>query len=106
MKKWLMALALGSVLALGACGGGGSSDNDGGSGDGASAAEAIYKDNCSSCHGADLAGGGGPSLETVGADHSADEILDIIENGQGSMPPGIIKGDDAKAVADWLAEHK
>src|SRR5690625_1687252 len=107
MKKLLMALALGSVLALGACGGGGSSDN-GGSNDGGTTAdgEAIYKDSCASCHGADLSGGAGPELDTVGSDHSVDDILDVIENGQGSMPPGLVSGDDAQAVAEWLAEHK
>ena len=110
MKKWLMAVVFGSILVLGACGGGGASDNGNDTGDGATedvaAAEAIYKDSCASCHGGDLSGGAGPSLETVGADMSADEILDVIENGKGSMPPGLISGDDATAVAEWLADHK
>ena|SRR5690625_1465286 len=108
MKKWLMAVLIGSVLVLGACGGGGASDNND-TGDGATDvadAEAIYKQSCASCHGADLAGGAGPGLETVGADMSADDILDVIENGKGSMPGGLISGDDATAVADWLAGHK
>src|SRR5690625_3229449 len=111
MKKWLMVVLLGSIIVLGACGGGGDSDNDNETGDGGNtddvaAAEEIYKKNCSSCHGADLAGGAGPELDKIGSEMSADEILDVIENGKGSMPPGLISGDDATAVADWLAEHK
>ncbi len=34
------------------------------------------------------------------------EIEKIIEKGRGSMSPGIIQGEDAKKVAEWLAEHK
>src|SRR5690625_3321859 len=108
MKKWLMAVLFGTILVLGACGGGGASDNNDAGDDTTDVAdaEAIYKQSCASCHGDDLSGGAGPSLETVGADMSADEILDVIENGKGSMPPGLISGDDATAVADWLADHK
>jgi biotin synthase-like enzyme len=37
---------------------------------------------------------------------SKEEILDIIENGKGGMPAGILKGEDAEAVASWLADKK
>lgn len=119
MKKWLMAVLFGTVLVLGACGGGGDDDtsepaddagdteetDDGGSVDTA-AAEDAYKSSCASCHGQDLSGGAGPDLTNVGSDHSAADIEDIIENGQGSMPGGLLSGDDATAVAEWLADHK
>lgn len=98
----------GTLLVLGACGGGGSDDNagdDSGSTDSA-AGEEVFKQNCASCHGEDLSGGAGPSLETVGADHSVDDIKDIIENGQGSMPAGLVSGEEEDAVAEWLATHK
>lgn len=114
MKKWLVAVLFGTLLVLGACGGG-SDDNasddgaatedDGGSVDSAKGEE-VYQKSCASCHGDDLSGNVGPSLETVGADHSVDDIKDIIENGQGSMPAGLVSGDDEDAVAEWLATHK
>lgn len=106
MKKWLTAVLFGTLLVLGACGGGngeGSSNNNGNSNDSA-AGEEVYQENCASCHGDDLSGEAGPSLETVGADHSEDDIKDIIEEGQGSMPAGIVEGDDEDDVAAWLAE--
>src|SRR5690625_7591747 len=78
MKKWLMAVLFGTLLVLGACGGGGDdntqepADNndegteepadDGGAVDTA-AAEEIYQQSCASCHGEDLSGTAGPSLE-------------------------------------------
>ncbi|HLR64681.1 MAG TPA: cytochrome c [Pseudogracilibacillus sp.] len=114
MKKWLVAVLLGVVLVLGACGGNNDNGNNNAGNDGnnnnntteASAGEELYKKQCASCHGQDLSGGAGPSLETVGADHSADDIVSIIEDGQGSMPAGLLSGDDAQEVADWLATHK
>lgn len=105
MKKWLVAILFGTLLVLGACGGGGSTDSGKG-GDTALDGEALYKNSCAGCHGNDLSGASGPDLSKVGANHSAEDIKGIIENGQGSMPPGVLKGDEAKAVADWLATHK
>ncbi len=113
MKRKLFGFLLGTglVFALAACGGG--NDNaakePAGNNGGATAvnAEEIYKGNCASCHGQDLAGAGSfPSLQTVGAKYSQDEIAGIIENGRGAMPKGIIKGEEKDAVAAWLAEKK
>jgi len=121
MKKWLMAVLFGTMLVLGACGGANedtqepADTNDEGTeesaDDGAeeggtvdtAAAEDLYQTSCASCHGQDLSGGAGPALDNAGSDFSADEIKDIIENGQGSMPAGLLSGDDADAVAEWLA---
>src|SRR5690625_443584 len=111
MKKWLMTVLFGTTLVLGACGGGGddtsepADENDGGTVENA-AAEELYEQSCASCHGDDLSGEVGPELTTIGSDMSSDEILTVIEEGQGSMPPGLLSGDDAQEVADWLAEHK
>jgi cytochrome c551 len=115
MKKWFMAVLFGTLLVLGACGGSddnndnnadnGATEDDGGTVDMA-AGEDVYKKSCASCHGDDLSGAVGPSLEKVGADHSVDDIKNIIENGQGSMPAGLVSGDDEQAVAEWLATHK
>jgi len=127
MKKTLMAVLFALMLVLAACGGGNdagnndaanndaannteenaanNNENDGGTVDSA-AAEDAYKSSCASCHGQDLSGGAGPDLTDVGSNLSADEIETVIEEGQGSMPGGLLSGDEATAVAEWLADHK
>ncbi|HLR03863.1 MAG TPA: cytochrome c [Virgibacillus sp.] len=76
-------------------------DNEGAADD----PEAIFEDNCASCHGNDLEGGAGPDLTEVGGRYSADEIEDIITNGKGdSMPAGLIDGDEKEAVVEWLSD--
>ncbi|HJH10238.1 MAG TPA: c-type cytochrome [Metalysinibacillus jejuensis] len=115
MKKALLTAVFGSALFLAACGGGDdaakdkdTTATDGGNTTEVAAGEAIAKQKCISCHGGDLKGQGStPSL--IGTGKSADELQDIIENGSPDfpgMPPGLIKGDDAKEVATWLAEQK
>ena len=111
MKKWLLAMLFGSTLVLGACGGGNDDDAskepaDKGDANTEESAEKVYESNCASCHGADLSGANGPDLTKVGSKLSSDEIADIIENGQGSMPPGMAEGDDVQLLASWLAEKK
>lgn len=111
MKKWLFAVLLGSILALGACGGGGDTEDNADTGDEggtteAAAGEEIYKQNCSSCHGSDLSGGAGPSLENVGSNYSADDIAEIIDNGIGTMPAQNLDEADRDELAGWLAEKK
>jgi mono/diheme cytochrome c family protein len=131
VKKSLLAVLFGLVLILGACGGGGDDATEepadtpdepateetedgaedtegaeeGGSVD-AAAGEEVYQQNCASCHGADLSGGAGPELTQVGSDLSEDEIRDIIVNGQGTMPGGLVEGDDLDAVVAWLSEQQ
>jgi|SRR5699024_1656493 len=113
MKKWLLTIVFGAALVLGACGG--DDDADGGNDNGGddngdtevSAGEEAYQNNCASCHGGNLEGVSGPALDTAGADHSADEIEDIIENGTGGMPPQpSVSDDDRTAIAEWLADKK
>jgi len=113
VKRKLFSILLGTslVFALAACGGG--DDNageapasDNGGGEATVNAEEIAQQNCASCHGQDFAGGAGPDLSKIGSKYSQDEIAGIIENGQGSMPGGIIKGEEKDAVAAWLAEKK
>lgn len=72
----------------------------------AAAAEEKFKSTCAACHGADLSGGAGPNLQQVGSKYSKDDIVGIITNGKGAMPPGMLKGEDAEVVAAWLAEKK
>ncbi|WHX40207.1 cytochrome c [Mesobacillus sp. AQ2] len=103
MKKKLLALLMGTSLALAACGGGG--DEAGGDKAGADP-EKLFNQKCSSCHGGNLEGGVGPKLSDVGSRLSQDEIESTIANGKGSMPPKLLEGDDASAVAEWLANKK
>ena len=110
MKKKLLAAIFGSVLILGACGGGddgAKEDTSDTGGDVATVdAEAVVNKSCVSCHGGNLEGKNGPALDKIGAKLSEDEIHGVIENGQGGMPAGIIKGEEADAVAKWLSEKK
>lgn len=117
-KKWLATFMLGSVLMLGACGGDSeSSKEDTGKEDTGSettengatsdASEQVAQQRCATCHGGNLQGmGNTPALNDVGSRYSEEEILNIIENGQGSMPGGLVKGEEAEALATWLAEKK
>ncbi|OLN24234.1 cytochrome C551 [Domibacillus antri] len=125
MKKTLLALLLGSSVALAACGGDDAAEDtenaveeteeavdettEEGTNDAtttAAAGEEVYQQSCLSCHGGNLEGGFGPALDKAGAKYSKDEILAIIENGQGQMPPNVVEGEEAEAVAAWLAEKK
>ncbi|GGA51225.1 cytochrome c [Kroppenstedtia guangzhouensis] len=73
----------------------------------AAQAEETYQNNCMSCHGDQLQGAQGPSLEKVGAKLSAKEIETIIQSGQGSMPPQVsLNVEERKNLAGWLAEKK
>lgn len=102
MKKKLLGILFGTSLVLAACGG-----NDGGGETSTEAdPEKIVSQKCMSCHGENLDGGAGPKISDVGSRLSKDEILNVLEKGKGSMPPGIIEGEQAEAVAEWLANKK
>ncbi|MBU5466418.1 cytochrome c [Virgibacillus sp. MSJ-26] len=68
--------------------------------------EALFENNCASCHGDDLSGGMGPDLTQIGNKHSADEIKEIILQGQGDMPAIDVEDEQAEALADWLSEKQ
>ena len=110
MKKKLLVAIFGAVLVLSACGGAKEKANDGGAATGGETvavdAEAIVQTSCIGCHGGNLEGASGPALDKIGAELSEAEIKDVIANGQGGMPAKIIEGEDADAVAKWLAEKK
>jgi cytochrome c551 len=105
MKGKLVALLMGTSLVLAACGG----NDEASSGDTVSAGdpETTYTQKCSQCHGVELKGQGQfPDISTVGAKLSQEEIEKVILEGQGAMPPKLIEGEDASAVAEWLAAKK
>lgn len=69
----------------------------------AAKAQSTYM-SCAGCHGQNLEGGVGPALK--GTQLSAEDILKVIENGQGTMPGGLVSGEDAKNLAAWIADQK
>ena len=113
MNKKLLAAIFGSALMLAACGGGDdeatppTNDENGGEVTQASDAEKIVQANCTACHGGNLEGQGNfPPLNDVGSRLSEEEILTVIENGRGGMPPNIIEGTEAEVVAEWLSNKQ
>lgn len=110
MNKKLLALVAGTtlILSLGACGT--KEDNTSNSGQTASSGaepDKMYQQSCASCHGNDLQGQVGPGLQKVGSKYDKEKIEDIILNGRGGgMPAGIVKGEDATKLAEWLSQKK
>ncbi len=80
---------------------------EGAGGDTAQSAEGElpdYMQQCLSCHGTDLTGTpAAPDLTNLAL--SKDEIVDILKNGRGGMPKGLVPGNEA-AVADYLLSLK
>lgn len=74
-------------------------------GEGASAGEfdpeAVAQQKCISCHGSSYEGQGNfPSL--VGTELSEEEIADILANGKGAMPGGLVEAENIDAMAAWV----
>lgn len=74
----------------------------------AAGAEATVKANCITCHGDQLQGGVGPSLQQEGGKHDAGEIFTIVTKGRGQMPSfkDKLAPEEIANVAMWLAEKK
>jgi len=114
MKNKFLAVLFGAALVLGACGGDKADETDTGTDDTTGTetasvdAEAVVSSSCINCHGGNLEGvGGAPALSDVGSRLSESEIHDIIVNGQGGMPGGLIKDEaEIEAVSKWLAAKK
>lgn len=63
--------------------------------------EAVAQGKCISCHGGDLAGQGNfPSL--VDTKLSKEEIAEVITNGKGAMPPGLVEEANVDAMAEYI----
>ncbi len=63
--------------------------------------EAYAQKSCIGCHGGDLTGASAPSLHGTGL--SAAEIKEILINGKGTMPPGLVKAENVDEMAEWVA---
>ncbi|MDQ0254373.1 mono/diheme cytochrome c family protein [Evansella vedderi] len=65
--------------------------------------EHIYLQSCAACHGQDLEGvGSNPAVNALEGRFTKEEIVQIIHEGPGAMPPFANLGDDAEAVAEFL----
>lgn len=72
---------------------------------------ALFAAKCSTCHtlaGSHAVGRVGPNLDTLnGGDLKPAFVLDAIKNGRargnGQMPAGLLYGDDAKDVAEYIS---
>jgi mono/diheme cytochrome c family protein len=68
----------------------------------AAAGETFFVGSCQGCHlnGGQDPGGIGPQL--AGQDLNADEVENIVVNGQGAMPGGLASGDDLDNVVAYV----
>ncbi|MDN7240450.1 cytochrome c [Planococcus sp. N028] len=62
--------------------------------------EAVAQQSCVSCHGSSYEGGMGPSLVATELDQAG--IEEIIANGKGAMPGGLVEGENIPAMAEWV----
>ncbi|MBD7971168.1 c-type cytochrome [Paenibacillus gallinarum] len=76
----------------------------------AASAEEKAKGSCISCHGNQLEGGVGPSLQKVGAESNAEQLYKTISKGKGGgkMPAfeGQLSEEEIANLALWLSEKK
>jgi cytochrome c551 len=71
-------------------------------------AQAVYKQNCVTCHATDMSGGMGPNLQHVGGRLSTAQIHDRIVNGGGGMNAfkGRLSDAEIQALTEWLSTHR
>jgi mono/diheme cytochrome c family protein len=67
---------------------------------GADRGAVLFVEECAGCHGRSGTGGTGPPLAESGLD--ADEIAAAIEQGPGTMPPGIVTGQNQEDVVAYV----
>jgi|GEM_PF-4524883 len=78
---------------------GGATGDDGGAPDGAS----LYATYCASCHGASGEGAAsGPPLESEVNRHTDEELIAVIQEGDGSMPAIDVTDEEAQAIVDFM----
>lgn len=119
--KWLIiAMIAAVIITLSACGPKNSTEPFGGSKSGPTEAQAmagasdevqaVFKQQCLSCHAANLEGKVGPktNLQQVGSRLTKEQILNQINNGGNGMPAygGKLKQEEKEALAAWLAGKK
>ncbi|MGE7091777.1 c-type cytochrome [Lysinibacillus sp. NPDC048646] len=112
LRKSLFASLLILLLGIVGCSGDESSEENGAIENETTAvndkAQEFYNKKCANCHGQNLEGIVGPTLITAGSMYDEEELLDIIVNGidKTTMPGGLLEGEEAEVVAQWLAQQK
>ena len=117
--RWCAALFAAAALAFAGCGGDDEPPGTGasgsqtetaapetsGGGDTAAEGKQIFSDTCGGCHTLKDAGTNGevgPVLDEIQPDK--ERVLGAIESGPGAMPPGLLEGEQADAVATYVSE--
>ncbi|GAK11478.1 cytochrome c [Geomicrobium sp. JCM 19039] len=93
-----------SFIGLGAGGEEGEEGNENGeemdTDDPVALGEQLFEDSCLSCHG-DAGAGGTAGPPVAGLD--MDVVIQAIEEGPGAMPDGLVSGEEAEAVAEYVS---
>ena len=102
----IMAFGIGLIIFMSLDGAGKQDEANGGGETTGETAEvdgqAIVEKSCIGCHGGDLAGQGTAPALTGGLD--AEKVKDVLINGQGAMPGGLVKSDaEIEAVAEYIS---
>ena len=66
--------------------------------------QVTFENSCSGCHGADGDSGSSPQLSSVVPPLSDEELTDVIVNGKGSMPGGLVQEADVPALVSYLRD--
>ena len=61
----------------------------------------VYTTTCAGCHAADASGGVGPALRGSGL--TADDVEAVVATGRGTMPAGLVSGQELADVAAYIA---
>lgn len=86
------------------CDGSGGSDVSGGGDTAASDGAALFAAKCAACHGADGNSGYSPRLSDEVPGKTMGDLVDIIQNGTGSMPAQYPDIADAETVAAYVLD--
>ncbi|MFC7439997.1 c-type cytochrome [Laceyella putida] len=110
-KRWAILVGASvAALAVAGCAAGNGNKPESKTNDQAQAtqtADQIYANNCASCHGGNLQGGFGPSLEKIGSKLKKEQIVQVLQKGKGSMPSqGHLSSQEQEKLATWLTEKK
>lgn len=109
LKIFAMLTGIAVLLLFTACGQG-TNDPAGDHGTASSEtarAEALYKKQCVSCHGADLEGKVGPDLRQIGSKLNEERIAAILRDGAKGMPAfsKMLNDEEIEALAQWLSRN-
>ncbi|MET3574746.1 cytochrome c550 [Bhargavaea ullalensis] len=81
-------------------GGEGTASGDGEADSGDFDPQAFAEGKCVSCHGQNFEGSIGPNLHEITDDK--DTVKDVLKNGKGTMPGGLVPDENLDAMADWV----